>query len=139
MREGIRCRTQHARCQQVCVTPDARGGGRERTIWINVSAAQESWDEEDVRYVRALLLEAMTSVQECLERGGNVLVHCLNGWHRTGFFVLGTQALNNVLVLIIHGGVAIYSSNNYVVAKKLSLVVVIAMYRHTCTVARHSL
>lgn len=72
--------------------------------------------------------------------GGNVLVHCLNGWHRTGFFVLGTQALNNVLVLIIHGGVAIYSSNNYVVAKKkLSLVVVVAMYRHTCTVARHSL
>ena len=74
-------------------------------------------------YVRALLLEAMLSVQECLERGGNALVHCLHGWHRTGLFVLGMQALN-VLVLIIHGGVATYSSNNCVVAKKLSLVVV---------------
>ena len=65
----------------------------------------ETGDEEDVRRVVTLLLEAMAKAQECLDRGGCVLVHCLNGLHRAGFFILG--------LLVFH---VIYKIYSYVYA-----------------------
>ena len=93
--EVASCKTKHGSCDCALATP-GNCRGSEKTFWINLSSAVEYGSAEDVARVGELLLEAIAAAQDCLDSGGCVLVHCLNGWHRTGLFIIGLLVLRVV-------------------------------------------